>query len=75
MTESLIAAFVATAFIALPLGFVFPPRLPARLRRRFSIIDRRSGRVVSRHWTFGAAAARHQPKELLWPGRYDLEKR
>ena len=75
----LLAAFTIGAFIAAPAGFVIAgklrPLLPALPRRRFLIVDLRTGQVVRRFWRFGRAAdvygARYQYP--LW--RFDIEKR
>lgn len=76
MTESLIAAFVVGSFIVGPIGLVIGrPRFPARLRRRFWIVDRKTGQTIRRFRSFGRAADAFQAGFVFPVGRYDLEKR
>ena len=75
---NLTAAFTLGAMLAAPFGFMIADklglRLPALPRRRYRIVDRKTGRVVRRFWTFGAVAvAAARDGRYPFP-RFDIEK-
>lgn len=75
MTENLAAAFAIGALIAAPLGYVLADKVGHKLRRRYLIVDRRTGQVVRRFYRFGSAADYSQRRYVPGASTLELEKR